>query len=137
MKKLRSDALLTALSGLVLLWSAREVLASAPTCATNGYKTGTNYVITCTGWCDEPGAACPNPPWGSGYNVVLGTYKFCACPDEPESNCCHLVLKLTGAGDRIVPNGDCPNDLACPGAGQCRKTGSGTEQSPWVKVCDP
>lgn len=82
-----------AVAATLLLWSAQAVLAAQPLCAEQGRMINGVWKLTCTGSC--PGTNPPQncPPLANGAGGPAGaTYKFCKCPGEPESPCCHLVI---------------------------------------------
>lgn len=84
-------------------------------CSGTGSGSGmSGSSLTCRGSCD--GSECivremENPP---------GTfYKTCSCSSSSESDCCHLILKLTGSGGQNNgwdTGGDCPS---CGTTGFC------------------
>lgn len=131
LKRHLGAAALLAVGIVMLAMSGPAVFAAPPTCATNGYKTG---AVTCAGTCPD-NSPCPPAPAGVG-NGPLGQYQFCACPDEGESNCCHLIKLMsepyTGL---IVPNGNC-NASGCPTTPPlCRRMGEGTLLEPYTAAC--
>ncbi|MCC7535141.1 MAG: hypothetical protein IT379_02940 [Deltaproteobacteria bacterium] len=143
--RVRSALLPTVLAAL-LVWSAGEVLAAPAHCTGAGYtKDAKGHVIpptmACTGGCADL-SACPPTPTGTGNHVIWGPYVFCTCPGEPESNCCHLILR-TGTPANPSPNppfvsiGDCESQSAlCPPGNDCTQlTGNGSPTTPYRHQC--
>ena len=128
---------------VVLVASAAAVLAAPALCAAAGYTMpkpmGT--AIQCTGGCPD-GSNCPQGTNGAGpaagTHIIWGAYTYCACPGEPESNCCHLIRRSAGSSPVFVGIGDClAQSAGCPPGNTCTTNGNGAPASPFVVDCDP
>jgi len=120
---------------LALYASALSFLASATgapvllACVGSGYSGQDQDppqapYLTCAGNCG--GSSCHNKK-GSDAG---GNFEFCTCGNDPESECCHIVLYANGT---FSHHGDC---IHCPGqSGACDIAGEGTQSDPKHAVC--
>lgn len=117
-----------------LVMSAPAVAAAPPNCTGSGYGDAWK-TLRCAGTCPDQ-TACPRTPAGSGWNEALGFYTYCACPNEGESPCCHLVRATPLFEPLITVSGNCQLP-GCPTDPLCRRTGMGTLEIPWKAECLP